>query len=312
MLLHFQNPVMLIIARAILGEDFECAEFVVVNPNHRDTRRNSMSYVDESFRLRYSLKIATILKVKLRVISWNEFINSEKYLLDSNLLSSQFKFNGNLILHSSDTYCLFGFKSYFPYPVAKIRLYRYWNSMIKSLNHDEIFIYGRSEKFPFSFKQIDLDAMQKILTTISSEIFQSKQNEIRILPNSILILPPIREQVGFRFHSEFFKQAENFLKNSNLRAIIKPHRKDFLDYENFLKGNLEFYNDYELCRWIPVEFFLHHNDIVSCISSPSSALAVVDRSKLLVLIPSESKLFRLKFLDQIPFLEQNEIPFKVI
>ena len=129
--------------------------------------------------------------------------------------------------------------------------------------------------------------------------------------NYLLVIPPQIRVVSHKFVTSFFEYAKEVSHRFGLKLLIKPHPHEDLVKLREFNPNLKLI-DRNPYHNMPVELLFPTYNIVRVIASPSASLPFVGTKNLEVLMPKNRKLFRKYFLDQLPFLTSNKIPYRLI
>ena len=309
--LNFTNPITLVIAKSLFGENLKKAAFVMLQDNKNSFRLNSEL-------IAISQIIARQLHIEFSTRTQIEFESSPGEIVELSKYLNQFDNGHKIIMTGSDSYCALGFNNLFKFPLTKLNLTRKWRT-IEFKSNDLLYGLNISLHKNHVFKNATLEdfslvEMKSILNVIAKNLPLFKiGNDVQKNTDYLLAMPHIHNLVGSEFNAEFFRCVKLIAKEKNLAILVKNHPNDKFNYREYLKGSINsVFLDSDEERQIPAEILMQTSNIKFTLSVPSSALLFADLSCLQVYGAKDRHMFRTRFLDQTPFLERLNIKMKLI
>lgn len=295
------------------------SEVVFVLPRQRESNAvNNLVILRAQHEIfRYLNVICRDRNIGITQIEYLEFTNTVKQplFLDSTLDQKKFSHKRNILLSTSDTYCIFGFMDYTSFPITKKKLKHKWQSSIEFNPKNSYYVLGQPRNMQKlnNIYEINLGRTLSILDSVSLIFKDDVFRNFHIDKNSnyLLAIPPQIRVVSHEFITSFFEYAKVISHRFGLKLLIKPHPHEDLVKLRKFNPNLKLI-DRNAYHNMPVELLFPIYNIVKVIASPSASLPFVGSKDLEVLMPKNRKLFRRYFLDQLPFLAANKIPYRLI
>lgn len=314
---YFSNSVALILYKAIYKNFPKTAVYVRQDRFNRGKPKDTHYYKVEESRLENSIRICEKFSIDLEIIDWDIFTKLQEICFESSLISEWNQENSDIIFQTSDVYTVIGFSNYLNFLFTKIRLNFNWKSVIDVGRPNSIYIFNPN-KLPLPhiyFRTIDLDYARKCLTDVSSFVRSDLfiKSEINLYDDEkyILVLPPLN-LAKTNYHNRFMNKVFEIANSSKRKIIIKPHRNDLYDYNEYFDSKIVVNCNFAVFKYFEAEYFFEHKNIDEIIACPSSSLVFADYSKLLIFAPQEQSLFRRHMIDQLVFLQYSGLTYKKI
>ena len=129
--LNFTNPITLVIAKSLFGENLKKAAFVMIQDNKNSFRQNSECIAIAQI-------IARQLNIEFSTRTQIEFESSPSEILELSKYQNQFDNGHKVIMTGSDSYCALGFNNLLKFPLTKLNLTRKWRTMYLKMQHLKI------------------------------------------------------------------------------------------------------------------------------------------------------------------------------
>jgi len=317
--MKFYSTNLISLINALSVDSIKITELVLVSrrPRINDSipYDNYHKFSQDTFS--YASKISTYQKIAISRLEYSQYVESsvKPDFLDLSLEQSKFSHKRSIIISGSDAYCALGFINYSDYFLTKIKLEKSWKNAINFNDLNEYYMVGQPniKSNQQNIYQINPKKIMNNLT-YTSQLFQGNifaNYNLDLNTKYLLLIPPQSRISDTKFVKSFFEYANKISLELELKIIIKLHPNE--DWVKFTKivgiQNKYFSNHYSN---IPVEFFFSIDNIKKIIAAPSYSLSYVGLKDLEVLVPKNRKIFRKYFLDQLPFLNANNISFKFI
>jgi hypothetical protein len=304
---YFNNPTSLIIYKAINSAfDNLDLEAIYVNPNpHKRNYDKIYSITSANSNFRISEHICRSLNISLSRIEWEQFIKQKSVLTESLLININNLNSNSVMLYAGDSYCIFGFISHKKFFRTKIMLKKYWNRKIMPQNQNMLYIFNKNNsKIKYSnVTYIDINISKYYLEAAANDLLPILFEECGlILSGSYLLVLPYPNFENSSYAKSFNSRVLEVAERENLNILIKPHKKDKVDYSEIFGDKMINSVDINLLKLIPVEFFFCVPNIKKIIASPSTSLVFAENTKLEILAPTNSNLYRKFFLDLETYL----------
>jgi len=303
----FNNPASLILFKTINSEyNNVLLEAVYVNPNPKKRNFNrTYNTLSANSNYRISKQICSALNISLSRIDWQHFSKLKSVFTESLLIHEGNSGANDLMLFAGDAYCIFGFSSFKNFLRTKIKLKKYWKNKLNPRRQKSLYIFNQNDnpvKYAISCP-IDLKKSNFYLESISKIILPKLLAEIQIkFTENYLLVLPYPNLKNNKYVNNFNSRVLELAKKENLKIIVKPHRKDKLDYSQTF-GNCDLNpTQIDLLKLIPVEFFFSQSYIKRIVASPSTSLVFAENSKLEIPAPKDRRLYRKFFLDLETYL----------
>lgn len=309
--LNFTNPITLVIAKSLFGDNLKKAAFVMIQDNKNSFRHNSEC-------IAIAEKIARLLNIEFSTRTQIEFESSPSEIVELSKYQNNFDNGHKIIMTGSDSYCALGFNNLFKFPLTKYNLTRKWRT-IEFKSKDMLYGLNISLSKNHAFKNVTLEdfnlvEMKSILNLITKKLpLLKNENDVQKNIDYLLAMPYNHNLIGSEFNAEFFRCVKVIAKEKNLAIIVKNHPNDKFNYREYLKGSINsVFLDSDEERQMPAEMLMQAFNIKFTVSVPSSALLFADSTRLRVYGAKNRHIFRTRFLDQTPFLEELNIKMRLI